>query len=78
MDKTGFKVRATEDLADGDFKTSAIHGTRKLFKGEEMVVDEIFVNAFGLQVKGYNPRGQSINLEPRDLDLVDPDQKLFD
>ncbi|HEY9610508.1 hypothetical protein [Allocoleopsis sp.] len=71
MDKINFKVQATQNLVDGDFKTNAIHGPRKLLKGEEMVVDKIFINAFGLHVQGSNPRRQIVNLMPIDLNLID-------
>lgn len=71
MNKTGFEVQATKNLVDGDFKTNAIHGSRELLEGERMVVDKIFVNAFGLYVQGSNPRGQIVNLMPIDLYLVD-------
>lgn len=71
IDKTGFEVRATKNLVDGDFKTNAIHGPRELLEGERMVVDKIFINAFGLHVQGRNPRGQIVNLMPVDLYLVD-------
>ncbi len=69
LSATGFKVRAIKDLPSADWKTSAIHGSRHLLKNEEMVVDEIFINIYGLYLQGSNPRGQLVSLRPDDLHL---------
>lgn len=68
---TGFKVKAVKNLSCGDWKTTSIHGPRQLLKDEEMTVDEIFFNFYGIYVQGRNPRGQLLYLSPKDLHLVD-------
>lgn len=70
LENPSFVVRAPKDLADGDWKTAMIHGWTYLHKDEQMEVDKIFVNAYGLFVSGVNPRRKRVDLNPRDVIYV--------
>lgn len=67
LDNPDFTVRASKDLADGDWMTATIKGWKYLRKDEEMLVTKIFVNASGQFVRGMNPRQEMVDLEPQDL-----------
>jgi hypothetical protein len=70
------------DLYNLNFRVQAVVNTQQtsgsaesnpgaLLQGEEMAVERVFTNAGRLWVSGKNPRGERVDLDPKDLIYVE-------
>ena len=64
-----FRVQALVNTQHGNGAAGSIPGS--LLQGEGMLVERIFANAGRLWVSGKNPRGERVDLDPKDLIYVE-------
>jgi hypothetical protein len=64
-----FRVKAFVDTQSVNGEAGSIPSS--LLQGEEMTVERVFTNAGCLWVSGKNPRGERVDLDPRDLLYVE-------
>ena len=64
-----FRVKAIVNTQPVNREAGSIPGS--LLQGEEMTVERVLMNAGRLWVSGKNPRGERVDLDPKDLIYVE-------
>ncbi|MBD2096562.1 hypothetical protein H6F90_15620 [Trichocoleus sp. FACHB-591] len=65
----GFRVKAFVNTQSANGSAENRRGW--LLQGEEMAIERVFTNAGRLWVSGKNPRGERMDLDPKDLLYVE-------
>lgn len=64
-----FRVQALVNTQHMNAEALSIPGS--LLQGEEMTVERVFTSSGRLWVSGKNPRGERVDLDPKDLIYVE-------
>jgi len=64
-----FRVQALVNTQQGNGLAESSHGW--LLQGEEMTIERVFTHSGRLWVSGKTPRGERVDLDPKDLIYVE-------